>query len=343
MKVFNALKQHKEVTSMTTAVDAFQQYWKVLESTQTNFPYAVLVAGVLGSQTRDIVTIATTKALIEYVGGQLSPQVISVLPHDELLSILKKCNYCNMKTKYLINLSKQLIEKPDSISNLQGLLSLQGVGPKIAHLVLCVAYKQEEPCKSDIINKGGNGGIVVDTHVNRIASRIGLVRSSNKPSAEHTRIKLETIFHKDMWNELTVLLIGLGQSTCGASMPRCDRCPLHTLDLCSSSKQYILERTEKNKHKGHKKKVTDSASNSDVIIHDNILSNNTTIDILDEDNQFIDDKQFIGDSDQFIEGDSDQFIDNGDGDNDYFDKEADLDLDSTEFDEDKEYCDQFDF
>jgi endonuclease-3 len=244
-KVFNALKQHKEEMSISTSVDAFQEYWKVLESTQNNFPFSVLVAGVLGSQTRDIVSIATTKDLIDFIGGQLSPEHIIALPDEALLNIIKKCNYCNMKTKYLLTISKQLIEKPEKIKTLSGLLSLTGVGPKIAHLVLSVAYKNEEPTKNEAFaTLGKNAGIVVDTHVNKTANRIGLVKSSNKSSSEYTRLKLESIFPKEQWNDVTVLLIGLGQSICG-SAPRCEKCPLHKNDLCSSSKQFILDKIKK--------------------------------------------------------------------------------------------------
>lgn len=232
-----------------------------------------MLIGILGSQTRDIVSINTIKNLIIYCNGNITPNIIANIDSTILLNIIKHCNYCNMKTKYLINVSKELIEKPEKIETLQGLLSLNGVGPKIAHLVLSVAYNQEQPLKNDIIiNKSNNGGgIVVDTHVNRISNRIGLVKASK--SAEHTRLKLESMFPKDDWNDLTVLLIGLGQSLCGSS-PRCDKCLLHKVDLCSSSKQFILDRANKNnKHKNNKhKSITNT--NTNTTVNTTITNNN---------------------------------------------------------------------
>jgi len=100
--------------------------------------------------------------------------------------------------------------------------------------------------------------MVVDTHVHKTAKRIGLVTSSTNP--ESTRRALESMYEPAQWSEMTVLLIGLGQSVCGPK-PDCAKCPLGPLiggeALCDSASSFMATKKAQVAAKGQKRKAGD--------------------------------------------------------------------------------------
>ena len=98
--------------------------------------------------------------------------------------------------------------------NLDELIELPGVGRKTANVVLANAF-------------GIVCGVVVDTHVSRLAGRIGL---SSEKTPEKIEQDLMNLYPKKSWTELSHLLIQLGRSVCRARKPDCDHCPL--ADIC---------------------------------------------------------------------------------------------------------------
>ena len=96
------------------------------------------------------------------------------------------------------------------------LLALPGVGPKVAHL-----YSQ--------VGLGETRGIAVDTHVHRIAARLGWTRGAR--DAEASRKQLEAWLPPDRWQELSPLMVGFGQRVC-ADRPACRKCHLAAERLC---------------------------------------------------------------------------------------------------------------
>lgn len=92
-------------------------------------------------------------------------------------------------------------------------MALPGVGPKMAHLTLQVAWR-------NVV------GIGVDTHVHRISNRLGWVKS-NTP--EQTRVQLEQWLPRDYWGAVNVLLVGFGQKVCLPIGPRCAECKVNSL------------------------------------------------------------------------------------------------------------------
>jgi len=92
------------------------------------------------------------------------------------------------------------------------LSSLPGVGPKTAAVVMAFAFGRET--------------IPVDTHVHRVATRLGLVP---RTSAERAQRLLEELVPEDLKTPLHVGLIGLGREICKAGRPRCEDCPLYEL------------------------------------------------------------------------------------------------------------------
>ncbi len=101
------------------------------------------------------------------------------------------------------------------------LVSLPGVGPKTAAVVL--AFSLRRPA------------IPVDTHVHRVATRLGLVPA--KTSAEKAQRVLEELVPDEIKTELHVGLIRLGRETCKAGRPRCEECPL--AGLCPTAPLYL--------------------------------------------------------------------------------------------------------
>ena len=96
------------------------------------------------------------------------------------------------------------------------LLVLPGVGPKVAHLVLQIGW-------------GSTEGIAVDSHVHRIAARLGWTRGAK--TAEATRKELEGWMPREHWQELHPLFVGFGQQVC-ADRPACHSCPLMAARVC---------------------------------------------------------------------------------------------------------------
>merc|ERR1712060_962091 len=98
----------------------------------------------------------------------------------------------------------------DVPDNLEDALKLPGVGLKVANLLMHIAWDKAS-------------GIAVDTHVHRIANRLGWVRSS---TADKTAKLLEAWVPQAYWKPLNPLLVGFGQEVCEATVPKCPKCPV---------------------------------------------------------------------------------------------------------------------
>ncbi|MDP7521209.1 MAG: endonuclease III, partial [Candidatus Pacearchaeota archaeon] len=114
------------------------------------------------------------------------------------------------------HVSKVLIEKykgkvPD---NKQELLSIKGIGPKTANIVLCFAY--------------GQCVLPIDTHCHRIPNRLGWVKTK---TPEKTEIELEKIIPKKYWNEFNGIFVLFGKTICQPISPWCSKCPIGKLCL----------------------------------------------------------------------------------------------------------------
>lgn len=124
------------------------------------------------------------------------------------------------KAKFLVRTCAILLtdfrgEIPNTIAEL---IKLPGVGPKMAHICMNAAW-------------GIVTGIGVDTHVHRISNRLGWVPSTTK-EPEKTRQALEKWLPREHWDEINVILVGFGQTTCTPTKPKCGTCSL--TKLCPS-------------------------------------------------------------------------------------------------------------
>ncbi|EAN80159.1 endonuclease III, putative [Trypanosoma equiperdum] len=180
--------------------------------------YHILLALMLSAQTKDHVTAAAMHSLIDH---GCTPETIYKMPESKLNEFISKVGFHNTKARNIKAATESILQlhKGTVPRSYEGLVSLPGVGPKMAHLFL-------QEADSVVI------GIGVDTHVHRIAQRFHWVPSTVK-SPEDTRKALEAWLPAKYWGEINGMLVGLGQTICTPRIPRCSECPAS--GLCPSA------------------------------------------------------------------------------------------------------------
>jgi endonuclease-3 len=176
-------------------------------------PFELLVAVILSAQCTDARVNLVTPALFARFP---TPQAMAEAEADEIFPFIRSVSYPNQKAKSLAATARMLVEAfggevPRTHAEL---VRLKGVGRKTANVVASVAF--DEPA------------IAVDTHVFRVANRIGLVKDAPTPVAVEEG--LARLIPKADWVEAHHLLILHGRYTCTARAPQCDACPLP--DVC---------------------------------------------------------------------------------------------------------------
>ncbi len=191
-------------------VEYFSKTMPTAES-ELNFrnPFELLVAVVLSAQCTDKRVNLTTPALFERYPDATAMAEAS---ETEIYEYIKSISYPNNKAKHLATLARQIVERfggevPSDPDDLQ---SLQGVGRKTANVVGAVLWGREV--------------MPVDTHVFRVAARIGLSRNAKTPLA--TERQLEKGFPKELLPLAHHWLILHGRYTCMARKPKCEKCGL---------------------------------------------------------------------------------------------------------------------
>ncbi|XP_032316075.1 endonuclease III-like protein 1 isoform X4 [Camelus ferus] len=171
--------------------------------------YQVLLSLMLSSQTKDQVTAGAMQRL-----RAQGLTVDSILQTDDstLGTLIYPVGFWRNKVKYIKQTSAILQQRygGDIPASVAELVALPGVGPKMAHLAMAVAW-------------GTVSGIAVDTHVHRIANRLKWTKKATK-SPEATRTALEEWLPRELWSEINGLLVGFGQQTCLPIHPRCQAC-----------------------------------------------------------------------------------------------------------------------
>lgn len=185
--------------------------------TELNYhdPFQLLVAVILSAQCTDKRVNMITPALFEAYPDAKAMATATV---DDIYELIKSCSYPNNKAKALKRTSESLCERfncevPD---NMDDLLSLPGVGRKTANVILSVVFDKPN--------------MAVDTHVFRVAERLGLTHKSKTPLK--TEQKLVDNIDDEIIPKAHHWLILHGRYTCTARNPQCDKCPLN--DLCKS-------------------------------------------------------------------------------------------------------------
>ncbi len=179
-------------------------------------PLELLVATVLAAQcTDERVNIVTRELFKKYKRAEDYANA----DLKELEEDIRQTGFYKRKARFLKEIAKVLVEKFNSQvpKTMEEMLSLPGVARKTANIVLSNAYGVFE-------------GIAVDTHVLRLAGRLGFSSEKNRDKVEKD---LMALFPKDMWLKVTDLLIAHGRRVCKAKKPNCGVCVLN--ELCPSA------------------------------------------------------------------------------------------------------------
>jgi len=175
--------------------------------------YELLVATILSAQcTDERVNIVTPDLFRRY------PDAAALAQADpaELEAAIRSTGFFRNKTRSLLGMAKLVCGEfggqiPDTM---EGLLRLPGVARKTANCVLGTWF-------------GKSDGIVVDTHVGRIAERLGLAPNArNSKDAERIERDLMAVVPREKWTWLAFALIDHGRAICTARKPKCGECPL---------------------------------------------------------------------------------------------------------------------
>lgn len=172
-------------------------------------PFELLIAVILSAQCTDKRVNQVTPALFE---SYPTAEAMANASADDIFPYIRSVSYPNNKAKALAKTARMLVsdfggEVPNRHADL---VKLAGVGRKTANVVMAVAF--------------GEAAIAVDTHVFRVANRIGMVK--DKPTPLVVEKGLRRVIPRDEWGDAHHLLILHGRYTCEARAPKCNRCPL---------------------------------------------------------------------------------------------------------------------
>jgi endonuclease-3 len=171
-------------------------------------PFLVLISCLLSLRTKDQVTLPASLRLFERAR---TPAKILTISLAELEKIVYPVGFYRKKARLLHAVCQNLLDRFDGAvpSTIEELLSIKGVGRKTANLVLGEGF--------------GIPAICVDTHVHRVANRLGLV---NTKTVDQTEQALKEIIPEKDWININRWLVVWGQQICVPISPFCSRCPL---------------------------------------------------------------------------------------------------------------------
>jgi endonuclease-3 len=175
-------------------------------------PWQLLVATILSAQCTDVrVNMVTPKLFATYP----TPAAIANAPIEALEELIRTTGFYHNKAKSIQGAGRVISERFHNKvpQTMEELLTVPGAARKTANVVLGVAYGKAE-------------GVVVDTHVFRLARRLGLTRSETPQAVEQDLMK---VIPKDCWIQLSHELIHHGRQICEARKPKCAACPLEAL------------------------------------------------------------------------------------------------------------------
>jgi len=204
-----ALNALKIKTILKTLKD---RYPVVKTQLEHGTPFQLLIATIMSAQCTDNQVNKVTKKLFEKYPD---PETLGHAPLNDIKQIIYSTGFYNNKAKNIKACALAVLNEHQAIvpEDISKLIKLPGVGRKTANVVLSAAF--------------GHQTIVVDTHVLRIARRLGMTKSRDPVKVEYELMK---IIPKTSWSDLSLQLIYFGREICDAKKPLCQACPL--LKLC---------------------------------------------------------------------------------------------------------------
>jgi endonuclease III len=180
-------------------------------------PYELAVATILSAQCTDARVNMVTPELFRRFPDAES---LAGAKREELEEIIRSTGFFRNKAKSLIGMAEGVVERHGGRvpGDMEALTALPGIGRKTANVILGNAFGIDE-------------GVVVDTHVRRIANRLGFTRHWDPSKIERSLVDL---YPRERWTLLAHLLIFHGRQVCVARKPRCEACVVS--HLCPSSR-----------------------------------------------------------------------------------------------------------
>lgn len=179
-------------------------------------PFQILIAVILSAQSTDETVNQVTPALFERFP---TPEALATAPRETVEELIYSTGFYSRKAEYIQTTATRILEEYDGDvpRTLDQLVELPGVARKTATAVLWYAYGRIE-------------GVTVDTHVQRLANRLGFSAMDRPPAVEEDLMEL---FPMDRWPWVTYLLINHGRAVCTARDPNCGDCVVN--DNCPSA------------------------------------------------------------------------------------------------------------
>jgi endonuclease III len=180
---------------------------------QKEDPFQVLIATMLSAQTKDAVTAAASERLFR---AARTPAAMAKLPISRIEKLIYPVSFYRNKAVHVRRTCEQLMTRYRGRvpSTMEELLTLPGVGRKTANLVLILAHASPD-------------NICVDTHVHRIANRLGWVTTRTPEETEHGLYRATA---RRWWPVINLYLVTWGQNVCRPVYPLCPQCVL--MDMC---------------------------------------------------------------------------------------------------------------
>lgn len=180
-----------------------------ISAEQAEDPFQILIATLLSARTQDATTHAASTRLFRRAR---TPRAMARLSVDEIEQLIRPVGFYRTKARHVKSCCEMLLSQfggkvPES---LEELITLPGVGRKTANLVLIVAFKSRR-------------NICVDTHVHRLANRLGWVTTSEPAETEQA---LYRSTGRRWWPLINLYLVTWGQHVCRPVYPRCGDCAI---------------------------------------------------------------------------------------------------------------------
>jgi endonuclease-3 len=170
-------------------------------------PFHVLIATMLSAQTKDAVTAAASGRLFAVAK---TPRTMAALPTRRVERLIYPVSFYRVKARHVRETCRQLLSRfgGQVPATMDELLTLPGVGRKTANLVLILSHASRD-------------NICVDTHVHRLANRLGWVHTRTPTETEHA---LYRAVPRRWWPRVNLYLVTWGQHVCRPVYPRCAAC-----------------------------------------------------------------------------------------------------------------------
>jgi endonuclease-3 len=176
---------------------------------QAEAPFQILIATILSARTQDATTHAASTRLFKRAR---TPRTMAKLPVGEIETLIYPVSFYRHKARYVKACCEMLVARfaGQVPSTMEELVALPGVGRKTANLVLILGFRSLQ-------------NICVDTHVHRIANRLGWVRTSLPDETEEA---LYRATERRWWPYINLYLVTWGQNVCRPVYPRCGDCAI---------------------------------------------------------------------------------------------------------------------